>query len=114
MGPMPGGCERGMKEERLLATALTRRQQTIPIMIAGYKLWVCPSTHLCIFWRLSGIDDVCWSATSCALVSKDGADHLLQPAVNVVQHVFVPVEQKTVVGSLVGLGWGTFLALRAS
>lgn len=50
-------------------------QQTIPVMISGYKLW---------------------------------------PAVNVIQHVFVPVEKRTLVGSLVGLGWGTFLALKAA
>lgn len=42
------------------------------------------------------------------------AGYKLWPAVNVIQHVFVPVEQKTVVGSLVGLFWGVFLALKAS
>ena len=41
------------------------------------------------------------------------AGYKLWPAVNVVQHTLVPVDQKTVVGSLVGLGWGTYLALRA-
>ena len=42
------------------------------------------------------------------------AGYKLWPAVNVVQHVFIPVEQKTVVGSLVGLGWGVYLALFAA
>jgi len=42
------------------------------------------------------------------------AGYKLWPAVNVIQHVFIPVERKTVVGSLVGLGWGTFLALKAA
>ena len=38
----------------------------------------------------------------------------LWPAVNVIQHALIPVDQKTVIGSLVGLGWGTFLALKAA
>ena len=42
------------------------------------------------------------------------AGYKLWPAVNVVQHVFVPVEKKILVGNLVGMGWGTFLTLRAS
>ena len=42
------------------------------------------------------------------------AGYKLWPAVNVIQHVFVPVEQKTLVGNLVGLAWGTFLTLKAS
>lgn len=42
------------------------------------------------------------------------AGYKLWPAVNLVQHVFIPVEQKTVVGSLVGLGWGVYLALFAA
>ena len=42
------------------------------------------------------------------------AGYKLWPAVNLVQHVFIPVERKTVVGSLVGLGWGVYLALFAA
>lgn len=42
------------------------------------------------------------------------AGYKLWPAVSLIQHVFIPVEQKTVVGSLVGLGWGVYLALFAA
>ena len=42
------------------------------------------------------------------------AGYKLWPLVNIIQHTLVPVDQKTVVGSLVGFGWGIFLALRAA
>lgn len=42
------------------------------------------------------------------------AGYKLWPAVNVIQHVLLPVDTRTVVGSLVGLGWGTYLALTAA
>lgn len=42
------------------------------------------------------------------------AGYKLWPAVNLIQHVFIPVEQKVLVGSLVGLGWGVYLALFAA
>ena len=42
------------------------------------------------------------------------AGYKLWPAVNLIQHVFIPVEKKTVVGSIVGLGWGVYLALFAA
>ena len=42
------------------------------------------------------------------------AGYKLWPAVNLVQHLFIPVERKTVVGSLVGMGWGVYLALFAA
>ncbi|KAL6721839.1 hypothetical protein ACLMJK_000944 [Lecanora helva] len=42
------------------------------------------------------------------------AGYKLWPAVNLIQHMFIPVEKKTVVGSLVGLGWGVYLALFAA
>ena len=41
------------------------------------------------------------------------AGYKLWPAVNVLQHTLIPVNQKTLVGSLVGLGWGTYLAMIA-
>ncbi|KAL8933390.1 MAG: hypothetical protein Q9216_006385 [Gyalolechia sp. 2 TL-2023] len=51
------------------------KEQTWPLMLAGYKLW---------------------------------------PLVSVMNHTVIPVEQRTFVGGLVGLGWGVFLAMRAS
>ncbi|KAI4114356.1 MAG: hypothetical protein LQ338_008018 [Usnochroma carphineum] len=51
------------------------REQTWPLMIAGYKLW---------------------------------------PLVSLLNFTIVPVDQRTVVGSLVGLGWGVYLALKAA
>ncbi|KAL8786575.1 MAG: hypothetical protein Q9213_002712 [Squamulea squamosa] len=51
------------------------RNQTWPLMIAGYKLW---------------------------------------PLVSLISFTLVPVDKRTVVGSLVGLGWGVFLALRSA
>lgn len=42
------------------------------------------------------------------------AGYKLWPAVNLIQHVLIPVEKKVVVGSLVGLGWGVYLALFAA
>ena len=42
------------------------------------------------------------------------AGYKLWPAVNLVQHLFIPVERKMVVGSLVGMGWGVYLALFAA
>ncbi|CAL8574923.1 hypothetical protein XPA_000869 [Xanthoria parietina] len=42
------------------------------------------------------------------------AGYKLWPFVSVLNHTLIPVEQRTVVGSLVGLGWGVFLALRAA
>ncbi|MCJ1463354.1 hypothetical protein MMC07_001961 [Pseudocyphellaria aurata] len=51
------------------------KEQTWPLMMAGYKLW---------------------------------------PAVSLINFTLVPVERRTLVGSLVGLGWGVYLALRAS
>ena len=67
------GCPRcvGKSEMRLMLVV----QQTIPVMVAGYKLW---------------------------------------PAVSVVQQVFMPVDKRLLVASLVGMGWGTFLALKAA
>ncbi|MCJ1455738.1 hypothetical protein MMC28_006094 [Mycoblastus sanguinarius] len=42
------------------------------------------------------------------------AGYKLWPAVSLIQHVFIPVEKKIVVGSVVGLGWGVYLALFAA
>ena len=42
------------------------------------------------------------------------AGYKLWPAVSVLQHVLIPAKGRTVVGSLVGLGWGTYLALTAA
>ena len=42
------------------------------------------------------------------------AGYKLWPFVSFLNHTLIPVEQRTVVGSLVGLGWGVFLALRAA
>ncbi|KAL2042608.1 hypothetical protein N7G274_004367 [Stereocaulon virgatum] len=42
------------------------------------------------------------------------AGYKLWPAVNLIQHVFIPVERRVIVGSLVGLGWGVYLALFAA
>ncbi|KAL8669988.1 MAG: hypothetical protein Q9168_005450 [Polycauliona sp. 1 TL-2023] len=36
------------------------------------------------------------------------------PLVSLLNFTLVPVEQRTVVGSMVGLGWGVFLALRSA
>lgn len=38
----------------------------------------------------------------------------LWPAVSLLNYTVVPVEKRVVVGSLVGLGWGIFLAMRAA
>ncbi|KAL9614561.1 MAG: hypothetical protein Q9167_000930 [Letrouitia subvulpina] len=51
------------------------KEQTWPLMIAGYKVW---------------------------------------PLVSLLNFTVVPVEKRVVVGSLVGLGWGVFLALKAA
>lgn len=42
------------------------------------------------------------------------AGYKLWPLVSLLNFTVVPVEQRTLVGSLVGLGWGVFLALRAA
>lgn len=42
------------------------------------------------------------------------AGYKLWPAVSLISFTLVPVERRTLVGSLVGFGWGVFLALRAS
>ncbi|KAI4260468.1 MAG: hypothetical protein L6R42_004046 [Xanthoria sp. 1 TBL-2021] len=42
------------------------------------------------------------------------AGYKLWPLVSLLNFTLIPVEQRTVVGSLVGLGWGVFLALRAA
>lgn len=42
------------------------------------------------------------------------AGYKLWPAFSVVSFTLVPVERRTLLGSLVGFGWGVFLALRAS
>ncbi|KAL8839432.1 MAG: hypothetical protein Q9176_004428 [Flavoplaca citrina] len=42
------------------------------------------------------------------------AGYKLWPLVSLLNHTLVPVEQRTVVGSLVNLGWGIFLALRSA
>ncbi|KAI4215500.1 MAG: hypothetical protein LQ351_001969 [Letrouitia transgressa] len=62
-GVPPGLCWQAVKE------------QTWPLMIAGYKVW---------------------------------------PLVSLLNFTVVPVEKRVVVGSLVGLGWGVFLALKAA
>lgn len=68
---------------------------------------VCFTLETIIFWMM---------LTSCSQqmwpIMKAG--YRLWPAVNFIQHVFIPVEKKTVVGSLVGLGWGVYLALFAA
>ncbi|KAI4196616.1 MAG: hypothetical protein LQ350_006439 [Teloschistes chrysophthalmus] len=51
------------------------KEQTWPLMIAGYKIW---------------------------------------PLVSILNFTVIPVEKRTLVGSIVGLGWGVFLALRAA
>lgn len=38
----------------------------------------------------------------------------LWPAVSLICFTVVPVERRTLVGSLVGFGWGVYLALLAS
>ncbi|KAL8707984.1 MAG: hypothetical protein Q9220_007064 [cf. Caloplaca sp. 1 TL-2023] len=42
------------------------------------------------------------------------AGYKLWPLVSLVNFTVVPVDKRTVVGSLVGLGWGVFLALRSA
>lgn len=42
------------------------------------------------------------------------AGYKLWPAVSLMQHTLIPAEQRTLVGSLVGLGWNVYLAMRAS
>ena len=42
------------------------------------------------------------------------AGYKLWPLVSLLNFTVVPVERRVVVGSLVGLGWGVFLALRAA
>lgn len=38
----------------------------------------------------------------------------LWPLVSLLNYTVVPVEKRVVVGSLVGLGWGVFLAMKAA
>ena len=38
----------------------------------------------------------------------------LWPAVSLLNYTVVPVEKRVVVGSLVGLAWGVFLAMKAA
>ena len=42
------------------------------------------------------------------------AGYKFWPAVSLICFTLVPVERRTLVGSLVGFGWGVYLALRAS
>ena len=42
------------------------------------------------------------------------AGYKLWPLVSILNFSVVPVERRVVVGSLVGLGWGVFLALRTA
>ena len=42
------------------------------------------------------------------------AGYKLWPAVCLMQHTLIPVERRTLVGSLVGLGWNVYLAIRSS
>ena len=42
------------------------------------------------------------------------AGYRLWPLVSILNFTVVPVERRVVVGSLVGLGWGVFLALRTA
>ncbi|MCJ1278849.1 hypothetical protein MMC21_006668 [Puttea exsequens] len=64
---------------------------------------------------LRGVPPVeCWQAVQEQTWPVMKAGYKLWPAVNVIQHVFIPVERKTVVGSMVGLGWGVYLALFAA
>ena len=42
------------------------------------------------------------------------AGYKLWPLVSLLNFTVVPVEKRTLVGSLVGLGWGIFLALKAA
>lgn len=42
------------------------------------------------------------------------AGYKLWPLVSLLNFTVVPVEQRTFVGGLVGLGWGVYLAIRAS
>ncbi|KAL8686215.1 MAG: hypothetical protein Q9218_007265 [Villophora microphyllina] len=42
------------------------------------------------------------------------AGYKLWPLVSLLNFTVIPVEKRTLVGSLVGLGWGVFLALRAA
>lgn len=56
----------------------------------------------------------CWMAVREQMWPVMKAGYKLWPAVSLLQHLFIPVESKTVVGSLVGLGWGVYLALFAA
>lgn len=38
----------------------------------------------------------------------------LWPLVSLLNYTVVPMEKRVVVGSLVGLGWGVFLAMKAA
>lgn len=42
------------------------------------------------------------------------AGYKIWPLVSLLSFTVIPVEQRTLVGSLVGLGWGVFLALKAA
>ena len=42
------------------------------------------------------------------------AGYTLWPFVSILNFTVIPVEKRTLVGSLVGLGWGIFLAIKAS
>ena len=42
------------------------------------------------------------------------AGYKLWPLVSILNFTVIPVEKRTLVGSLVGLGWGIFLAIKAS
>ena len=92
------------------------------------------SAYIGVTRLLRGVPaDVCWNVVkevdlsqscihSCAHTDEHvqqtwpvmKAGYKLWPAVNLIQHTFIPVEQKTVVGSMVGLGWGVYLALFAA
>lgn len=42
------------------------------------------------------------------------AGYKLWPAVSLLNYTVVPMEKRVVVGSLVGLGWGIYLAMRSA
>lgn len=42
------------------------------------------------------------------------AGYKIWPLVSILNFTVIPVEKRTLVGSIVGLGWGVFLALRAA
>ena len=42
------------------------------------------------------------------------AGYKLWPAVSLLNYTVVPMENRVVVGSLVGLGWGIYLAMRSA